>query len=236
MASNLFTGATILAFDPRSQSVRVVRNGSLLVTGDKVAEIYEESQSADIPKEAETIDVTGKIITPGFIDTHRHGWQTAFKTLAANTTLAEYFQLYGEYVPALAENITAEDIYLGQLAGLYEALNAGVTSTVDHAHGHWSEAAVEAGIQASVDSGARVFWGYTIHQTPKGWPAQEQLAHYRKLVQEGKLKDGLVSLGVAYDAFAMGDDNLTNIVATQIKYVQTYICFTEILYDRHCPD
>lgn len=226
MAAKLFTGGTILTFDPESKALKVVRNGSLLVTGDKIAGVYEQSQSVDVPEDAEKIDVTGKIITPGFIDTHRHGWQTGFKTLGANTTLAEYFQLYGQYVPAVAENFTAEDVYLGQLTGLYEAINAGVTSTVDHAHGHWARATADAGINGSVDSGARVFWGYAIHQTPKGWPIEEQFAHFKEIVKEGKLKDTLVSLGISFDGFAMGNDDLTNQVVALAKYVENTLCWT----------
>ena len=225
MTSKVLTGGTILTFDPDSHTVKVVRDGSLLVKGDKIAAIYDQSQAADIPKDAETIDVTGKIITPGFIDTHRHGWQTALKTLGANTTLAEYFQLFGQYVPAVAENFTAEDIYLGQLAGLYEALNAGVTSTVDHAHGHWSQATADAGIRASVDSGARVFWGYAFFQTSPNWSVDDQFTHFKRIIQEGQLKDSPVSLGVAFDGFGMGNDDATNQVVTFTKYVRMNLCF-----------
>lgn len=56
----------------------------------------------------------GKIVSPGFVDTHRHGWQTAYKTLGSNTTLAEYFDRYGEFTQAGTE-FTADDIYLGQV-------------------------------------------------------------------------------------------------------------------------
>ncbi|KAJ9604892.1 hypothetical protein H2200_010281 [Cladophialophora chaetospira] len=220
MASKLFTGGTIISYSPSSHSLQPIRNGSLLVTNGKIAEIYSEPPpKADLPKDTEVIDVTGKIITPGFIDTHRHGWQTAFKTLGPNTTLAAYFQQFGQFVPAVAENFTSEDLYLGQLAGLYEALNAGVTSTVDHAHGHWRREDVDEEIKACVESGARVFYGYTFHSTPKGWPIEEQFEHFKGKIQEFRGNDGLVSLGISYDGFAMGTPDIDKQVVDVAQYV-----------------
>ena len=220
MASKLFTRGTIISYDPVAQSVKTIRSGALLISNGKIAEIYEHSPSeADIPEDTETIDMTGKIITPGFIDTHRHGWQTAFKTLGANSTLAAYFQQFSQFVPAAPENFTPDDLYLGQLVGLYEALNAGVTSTVDHAHGHWRPDDVDAEIKACVDSGARVFYGYTFHSTPKGWPIKEQFQDFKKKVEEPLFKNGLVSLGISYDGFAAGDHEVNRQVVDIAKFV-----------------
>ena len=220
MTSKLISGGTIISFDTKTQSLKTIRDGSLLVIDGKIAAIYEQSSRADVPIGTETIDATSKIITPGFINTHHHGWQTAFKTLGANITLARYFGTFSSSVPAAAEHFTAEDIYVGELAALYEGLNAGVTSVLDHAHGHWEKDHAEAGISASVDSGARVFWGYAFHQTPTGWPVEEQFAHYKTKSQDSELRQSLVSLGIAYDDFAMGKEELTGQVAAFAKYVR----------------
>ena len=217
MTSKLISGGTIISFDSKTQSLKTIRGGSLLVSDRKIAAIYEQSSGANIPDGTETIDATGKIITPGFIDTHRHGWQTAFETLGANITLAAYFSTFGQSVPAAAENFTAEDLYVGELAALYEGLNAGVTSMLDHAHGHWQKDHAEAGIRASIDSGARVFWGYDFHPTSTDWTVEEQFAHYKTKSQEAELKQSLVSLGIAYDYFAMGQEKLTGQVAAFAK-------------------
>lgn len=45
--------------------------GDVLVTGDKIA--YVGTTDAGSVKATETIDATGKIVTPGFIDAHAHG-------------------------------------------------------------------------------------------------------------------------------------------------------------------
>ena len=91
-SSILLSGGTIVAFNHETEGLEVIRDGSLLITDDRIAGIFPKGNSPStrmIPEGTETVDVTGKIITPGFIDTHKHGWQTAFKTLGSNTSLAE---------------------------------------------------------------------------------------------------------------------------------------------------
>src|SRR5437764_748054 len=137
--STLLENGTVISFDDASQALKILRNASVLVRGNKIAAIFDSSfsGSVEIPKAKKRVSAANKIISPGFVDTHRHGWQTAFRTLAGNTTLAEYFFRYGQYTQAKTV-FTPEDIYYGQLAGIYEALNAGVTSILDHAHGTFS--------------------------------------------------------------------------------------------------
>ncbi|RYP62625.1 hypothetical protein DL769_007231 [Monosporascus sp. CRB-8-3] len=191
----LLSGGTIVAFDTETELPQVIRNGSLLIEDDKIASIFE-SEPSDIPADTEIIDCKHKIITPGFIDTHRHGWQTVFKTLGSNTTLAVYFDRYGEY--AAGSSFTAEDVYISQLAGLYEALNAGVTTTLDHAHHTWSRETSQAGLQASVDSGARVFWAYAFHDVAN-YTFAEQFDDWRDLFSN--TESDTTTVAIAYDAW-----------------------------------
>ncbi|KAI6322185.1 hypothetical protein MCOR30_007735 [Pyricularia oryzae] len=198
-ASTLFNGGTIVAFDAETQGLRVVRNGSLLVTDDRIAGVYTSPPAAQQNSSSvEVVDASGKIITPGFIDTHRHGWQTAFKTLGSNTSLTEYFGRYGEF--ASASHWDADDVYASQLAGLYEAANAGVTTSLDHAHSTWDKATSEAGLKASVDSGSRVFYAFTFHNTTAS-EIPELLQVFRDIADEGYYQGSPTTLGIAYDAW-----------------------------------
>ena len=51
----------------------VIENGAILIENNRIKAIGN-SESFTIPKGAKIIDVTGKTITPGFIDTHAHMW------------------------------------------------------------------------------------------------------------------------------------------------------------------
>ncbi|KAL0264248.1 hypothetical protein SLS55_000195 [Diplodia seriata] len=197
--STLLENGTVISFDEASQSLKVLHNTSVLVTGDRIAAIFDSgsSDSTDVPADAERVDATNKIISPGFVDTHRHGWQTAFRTLAPNTTLAEYFFRYGQYTQARSV-FTPDDIYYGQLAGIYEALNAGVTSILEHAHGTFSPEASAASLEASIDSGVRMWWCYGFSGVDDA-----SIADFKVQAAHPKLAaTPLVQYGMAYDGWS----------------------------------
>ncbi|CAK7204202.1 hypothetical protein SEUCBS139899_006956 [Sporothrix eucalyptigena] len=202
-SSILFEDATIIAFDSDSKSFKIVSPGSLWVKDDRIAGIYDASTPtpADLPAGTERVPSKGKIISPGFVDTHRHGWQTAYRTIAGNTTLPEYFFRYGQF--AAMGSFNAEDVYIGQLAGLYECLNAGVTTTLDHAHHIWDDATAKAGLDGSIDSGARVYWCFTFHTIPNDYDHTKQLASAEALRTDERLKTSPTEFGVAFDGWSM---------------------------------
>ena len=53
-------------------------------------------------------------------------------------------------------SITADEVGIGQLAGCLEALHSGVTTILDHFHAAHTPAHVDAVLEATVQSGARV--------------------------------------------------------------------------------
>ncbi|KAJ4209679.1 hypothetical protein NW759_013326 [Fusarium solani] len=226
-SSILFTAGTIIAFDHEENDLNVIRNGSILIEQDRITGIWsnEEKPSVSIPPNTTVIDAAGKIISPGFVDTHRHGWQTLFKTLFSNITLPEYFARFGEH--ASAGRIDAEQVYIGQLAGLYEALNAGTTTSLDHAHHTWSDETSWAGLNASIDSGARVFWSYTFHEVANYTIAQ-QIVNFREIVNAATGRDTAVELGVAFDNFDNGsvDQETIASIVDLVKQVNASVLTT----------
>lgn len=64
-----FTGATILPI-----SGEPIENGTLLIDGNTIRAVGDKVR---IPRDAETIDMTGKVIMPGLVDTHSHVGETA---------------------------------------------------------------------------------------------------------------------------------------------------------------
>ncbi|KAL3420589.1 amidohydrolase [Phlyctema vagabunda] len=199
-SSTLFEEGTVISFDDASQSVKVLRNTSVLVVDDRITAIFDAgSQNVTIPADAERVSVRGKIISPGFIDTHRHGWQSAYRTIVSNTTLGEYLVRYGEF--SQAQTIfTPDDVYYGQLVSAYESLNSGVTSILEHAHGTWSNETSASYLDASIDSGIRMWWAYAVHELSNGFSIQEQLVNFKDLRTSEKLANqSVVQIGMAYD-------------------------------------
>lgn len=82
-------------------------------------------------QDAEIIDAQGGIVMPGMIDTHRHTWQSLLRAQLGDGSLYDYMARlrYG-----FAPQFTVDDAELGNYAGAMDALNAGVTTIVDHSH------------------------------------------------------------------------------------------------------
>ncbi|KAG8630213.1 hypothetical protein KVT40_001832 [Elsinoe batatas] len=203
MVTRLFENGTVITFDEGTQSVEVLPRASIQVEDDRIRTIEEDAgKLADISKrhDLEVINVEGRIICPGFVNTHVHSWQTVLRTLGPNVILASYFDWVSQMSPTVREAFTPEDIYISALEGYLEGLNAGVTSYVEHAHNNWNTDVVDYGYAAATDSGARVWWCYDISHRE----------HFSEEVQWDKLRetssktnhDSTVLPGVALDSLA----------------------------------
>ena len=135
----VFRNATVLTIDPASG---VIEGGDVLVVDGRIATVGRQLVA---PDGAVEIDATGGILMPGMVDTHRHMWQTALRGFGADWTLTNYFQFY--YLNR-GKIFRPEDIYAGNLLAAIEAVDAGVTTTVDWSHGlqtvEYADAAVDA--------------------------------------------------------------------------------------------
>lgn len=98
--------------------------------------------------------------------------------------------------------------------GIYEALNSGVTSILEHAHGTFSNDTSAAYLNASMDSGVRMWFCYALHELSNGFSISDQMANFEELSQDSRLDDSLVEMGLAYDAFASASsDEIQSIVS-----------------------
>lgn len=115
------------------------------------------------------------------------------------------------------ESIT--DSANGQLVGIYEALNSGVTSILEHAHATFSNATSAAYLNASMDSAVRMWWCYAFHELSNGFSIKDQIANFRDLNQNERLVSSLVEMGMAYDAFASASSDEIQSIIDLAKYV-----------------
>lgn len=104
-------------------------------------------------------------------------------------------------------------MYVGQLAGLYEALNAGVTTVVDFAHCAWSAEHARAALGADIGSGIRAVYAHNFgnyDSTKFTFKAQVEL--FEDLLGDPRLLNSSVEVGISYDGFTGSDVSKTRTV------------------------
>ncbi len=113
---------------------------------------------------------------PGMIDTHRHMWQTAMRGYGADWTLTQYFVWY--YLQ-WGKAFRPQDIYAGNLLAAIEAIDAGVTTTVDWSHGLQTVEHAEAAVDALEEVPGRFVLAYgNIQQGPWEWSAAPEFRDF----------------------------------------------------------
>lgn len=160
-------------------------------------------------EDADEIDAAGCILTPGFVDTHRHLWQTAVRGIFADWSTLQYMIGIRLHI---APYVTAEDTYVATYAGSLECLNNGVTTVLAYEHNVNTPDHALAGAQGMVDSGVRGVYGLGMGQAPLAPRVFGETRQYKPVLNEldvGILGDGksLVRLGVApVELFMAGID------------------------------
>ena len=214
MASKLLKNGTVLTYDDGRSAIKVLRQASVLIADGCIVAIAEDSNDLSVPTDAEIIDVRGKIVSPGFVNTHVHMWQSVYRTIAPNIVLALYFSWLSQMSPTATAAFTAGDVYISSLEGYLEGLNAGVTSYVEHAHNNWSREVVEPGHEAALDSGARVWWCYDVMPRPN-FSAEEQWEILGRIV--AKAPSSHVVPGLSLDGLVM---SYSDDLAPQLDYAK----------------
>jgi cytosine/adenosine deaminase-related metal-dependent hydrolase len=92
------------------------------------------------------------ILMPGMTDGHRHVWQIIDAGRLAKTSPARYAG-YQEWKMRTIVSLAPEDHYLAGLVGGLLAIDSGVTSIIDYAHGQINAETALAAAQGVKDSG-----------------------------------------------------------------------------------
>jgi cytosine/adenosine deaminase-related metal-dependent hydrolase len=145
----LVRGGYVITMDPERGDVP---GGDVLIEGDRIAAV-----GRNLSADAEVIDASGQIVIPGFVDTHRHTWETAIRSCAPNATLDDYFV---EVLDGFAPLYRPEDVYASNLAGALECINAGITTLVDWSHINNTPEHPDAAIRGLQEAGIRAVYAY----------------------------------------------------------------------------
>ncbi|WP_430502461.1 amidohydrolase family protein [Micromonospora trifolii] len=194
----VFRNGLVLTMD---DAHTVLPGADVLVIGGRIAQV---GVGLTAPDDALEIDATDGILMPGMVDTHRHLWQTAMRGYGADWTLTQYFVWY--YLES-GRLFRPEDVYAGNLLGAIEAIDAGVTTTVDWSHGLQTPEHADAAVDALEAVDGRFVLAYgNIQQGPWEWATSPEFRDFhRRRVDGGKLAGFQLAFDVTGDpAFPEG--------------------------------
>lgn len=121
----------------------------VLVKNGKIKKIGKGLVAVD----AEIIDATGMILMPGMIDGHRHVWEAIDAGRLTKFRPTKYATTYQEWKMRTIVSMNADEMYLATLVGGLQAIDSGVTTVLDYAHGQINEEYAIAAAKGVQDSG-----------------------------------------------------------------------------------
>src|SRR3984885_15189454 len=172
----VFRNATVLTMD---DAHTVLSNADVLVSGETIAAV---GPGLEVPEGTAEIDAAGGIVMPGMIDTHRHMWQTAMRGYGADWTLTQYF--VWNYLQ-WGKLFRPQDIHAGDLLSAIEAIDAGVTTSVDWSYNLQTTDHAEAAVDALRSVPGRFVLAYgNIQQAPWEWATSPEFRTFAQARQD----------------------------------------------------
>src|SRR3989441_2824824 len=154
----IIRGGSVMSMDPK---VGDFAQADVLVEGKKILKVGPNLSAGS----ADVIDASGRIVMPGFIDTHHHQFETALRSFLADGLLLPgtpggEINYYQYILLTFAPVYRPQDVYISELFGSLSQLDDGVTTVHDISQIHHSPEHSDAAIQGLIDAGRRAAFGY----------------------------------------------------------------------------
>lgn len=201
---------------------RVLRGGSVVVSGDRIVAVGSTTELAAAYPDATVVDASGCIVTPGLVNAHQHFTGDPMVRCCIPDDLTSDVAIFDWAVPVHGAH-TSDDDRLSSTLTAIEAASNGVTTLVEA--GTVGDAdAVAAGMLDVGVRGTVGVWGWDVEDGPFAAPADEVLDRQRAVVEAhpaGGQVEGWVTLvghGLASDELWAGAGELSRELGTGLTF------------------
>lgn len=207
----LITHGTVLTL---GKDNRVLKDGAVLICGDKIAAIDATDTLLAAHPDAERIDARGRVVMPGFICAHHHFYSTLCCGLSSKPG-ANFVEVLENLWWKLDRALSLEDCVVSAQIPILRAIRSGTTTIFDH---HASPNAIGGSLHAIADvvreSGIRASLCYEITDRNGLDGADAGIAESRAFLEEAKAdKSGrLHALVGLHAAMTIGQSTLDKCV------------------------
>lgn len=213
MASRLLLVNGVIA-DPSPVSPRVLYDHALMIEDGRIARIAPSADLIDV--EADYLDLSGRLILPGFINLHTHLYSTFARGLHTVQPAADFTGVLKNLWWKLDRALTVDAAYHSAVPVLLEAIRSGTTTVIDH---HASPRAVRGSLdalrRALQETGIRGCLCYEVSDRDGETAAAEGIAENAGFLDAcGQRSDGMVAgLFGLHASFTLSDATLGRAVA-----------------------
>ncbi|MEV5024604.1 5'-deoxyadenosine deaminase [Paenibacillus sp. LPE1-1-1.1] len=145
MTTILIRNAVVMTMNEQGQ----IFTGDVLIEGNRIAQIGERLEGIAADR---IVDAGGKVLLPGFVQTHIHLCQTLFRGRADDLSLIDWLK---EKIWPLEAAHSEDSVYYSAMLGIGELIRSGTTTILDMETVHHTESA----FQAIKESGIRALSG-----------------------------------------------------------------------------
>ncbi|MHA1917997.1 MAG: amidohydrolase family protein [Candidatus Ranarchaeia archaeon] len=153
MANLILHNAYIITMNPKR---KLIKKGAIVIRGDKIEAVGKEQDILKVYEnefdKSDIWNMNGKIILPGFINTHAHLFQTYMRGLGADLEILDWWP---STVKPIVVNMEPEDFYNSAQVAIIESIKSGVTTILDNHYVNYKQELVYAVIDSMKDSGIR---------------------------------------------------------------------------------
>jgi 5-methylthioadenosine/S-adenosylhomocysteine deaminase len=205
----LITGGDIVTMNPDRD---VLLGGSLLVEDDRIISVGSTTELRDRHPDAERLDATGCVVTPGMINAHQHLTGDPLIRSCIPDLLPPGDSIFQWSVPIHGAHLPGDDEISATLSAI-EAVTNGVTTVVEAGTVAHVDSVV-SGLRAVGIRGTVGVWGWDIEEGPFTGSTDEVLARQRAVVErypgEGLIEGWVTLVGhdLASDALLAGAADL----------------------------
>jgi 5-methylthioadenosine/S-adenosylhomocysteine deaminase len=125
---------------------------SMAVGGGRILEIAKPEALNETCQARKTWDAKGKLLLPGFLNTHCHLFQTFMRGLGKDLPFMDWMN---SSVRLLMPSMDDESVYLAAMVGCLEAIRTGTTTLVDFMYANVKPMLSDAVMRAFDDCGIR---------------------------------------------------------------------------------
>jgi 5-methylthioadenosine/S-adenosylhomocysteine deaminase len=148
-ADLLITNAKIWSEENRAFSTRAV---FVAIREGRILEIGEQRNLAEVYSAGQIWDAGGKLLLPGFVNTHCHLFQVFMRGLGKDLPFLDWVH---QSVRLILPWLDEEAVYLAALIGCFEAIRTGTTTLIDFMYANVKPRMAEAVLRAFDECGIR---------------------------------------------------------------------------------